>query len=83
MQLSELQRTALDDLSAAWLSARDSIRAACPTQVPATAAERLGLMQARLEAMIKATDAIAPPLAKFVDLLDDGQKTKLDALAQT
>jgi hypothetical protein len=81
VQLSELQRTALDDLSAAWLSAGDSIRAACPTQVPATAAERLGLMQARLEAMIKATDAIAPPLAKFVDLLDDGQKAKLDSLA--
>ncbi|RXT39405.1 Spy/CpxP family protein refolding chaperone [Bradyrhizobium betae] len=81
VQLSELQRTALDDLRAAWLAARDSIRAACPTQVPATAADRLGLMRDRLEAMIKATDAIAPPLAKFVDLLDDGQKAKLDALA--
>jgi hypothetical protein len=80
VQLSELQRTALDDLSAAWLSARDSIRAACPTQVPATAADRLGLMRDRLEAMIKATDVIAAPLAKFVDLLDDGQKAKLDAL---
>ncbi|WP_244547694.1 Spy/CpxP family protein refolding chaperone [Bradyrhizobium sp. OK095] len=82
VQLSELQRTALDDLSAAWLSARDSIRAACPTEVPATAADRLGLMRERLEAMIKATDAIAPRLAKFGDLLDDGQKARLDALAQ-
>jgi hypothetical protein len=81
VQLSELQRTALDDLSAAWLSARDSIRAACPTEVPATAADRLGLMRERLEAMIKATDSIAPQLAKFVDLLDDGQKARLDALA--
>ncbi|MCK1392177.1 Spy/CpxP family protein refolding chaperone [Bradyrhizobium sp. 1] len=81
VQLSELHRTALDDLSAAWLSARDSIRSACPTQVPATATERLGLMRERLEAMIKATDTIAPQLAKFVDLLDDGQKAKLDALA--
>jgi hypothetical protein len=81
VQLSELQRTALDDLGAAWLSARDSIRAACPTEVPATAADRLGLMRERLEAMIKATDSIAPPLAKFVDLLDDGQKARLDALA--
>jgi DNA uptake protein ComE-like DNA-binding protein len=49
--------------------------------VPATAADRLGLMRERLEAMIKATDSIAPPLAKFVDLLDDGQKARLDALA--
>jgi hypothetical protein len=81
VQLSELQRTALDDLGAAWLSARDSIRAACPTEVPATAADRLGLMRERLEAMIKATDSIAPQLAKFVDLLDDGQKARLDVLA--
>jgi len=81
VQLSEVQRAALDELGAAWLAASDGIRAACPTQVPATAADRLGLMQARLEAMIKATDAIAPPLAKFEGLLDDGQKAKLDALA--
>ncbi|MBW7973609.1 Spy/CpxP family protein refolding chaperone [Bradyrhizobium sp. BR 10289] len=81
VQLSELQRTALDELSAAWRAASDGIRAACPTQVPATAADRLGLMRQRLEAMIKATDAVATPLAKFEGLLDDGQKAKLDALA--
>ncbi|MGM4876829.1 Spy/CpxP family protein refolding chaperone [Bradyrhizobium sp. 956_D2_N1_5] len=81
VQPNELQRTALDELATAWLAARATIRTACPTQAPATAAERLGLMQTRLAAMIKATDAIAPPLAKFVDLLDAGQKAKLDALA--
>jgi hypothetical protein len=82
VQPNELQRAALDELAAAWANARDTIRAACPAQAPAAAAERLGLMQARLEAMIKATDAIAPPLAKFVDLLADHQKAKLDALAK-
>ncbi len=82
VQPNELQRTALDELAAAWTNARDTIRAACPAQAPAAAAERLGLMQARLEAMIKATGAIAPPLAKFVDLLADNQKAKLDALAK-
>ncbi|MCW2024237.1 UNVERIFIED_ORG: hypothetical protein M2179_006205 [Bradyrhizobium japonicum] len=81
VQPNELQRTALDDLSAAWTAARNSIRATCPAQVPATASERLGLMRERLEAMIKATDAIAPPLSKFVDLLDANQKSRLDALA--
>ncbi|WP_247495982.1 Spy/CpxP family protein refolding chaperone [Bradyrhizobium sp. 149] len=81
VQPNELQRAALDELAAAWLAARDTIRAACPTQVPATAMERLGLMRQRLEAMIKTTDAVAPPLAKFVDLLDDGQKAKFDGLA--
>ncbi|MBR0822488.1 Spy/CpxP family protein refolding chaperone [Bradyrhizobium liaoningense] len=78
---NELQRAALDELATAWLAARDTIRTACPTQAPATALERVGLMRERLEAMIRATDAIAPPLAKFVDLLDAGQKTRLDALA--
>ncbi|MGY3389152.1 hypothetical protein ACVWW6_001743 [Bradyrhizobium sp. USDA 3311] len=82
VQPNELQRTALDDLSAAWTAARNSIRATCPAQVPATASERLGLMRERLEAMIKATDAIAPQLAKFVDLLDANQKKKFDALGQ-
>ena len=82
VQPNELQRTALDELATAWLSARDTIRAACPTQVPATATERLGLMRERIEAMIKATDAVAPALAKFVDLLDDDQKAKLDGLAK-
>ncbi|MCK1385802.1 Spy/CpxP family protein refolding chaperone [Bradyrhizobium sp. 21] len=82
VQPNELQRVALDELATAWNGARDTIRAACPTQVPATATERLGLMRERLEAMIKATDAVAPPLAKFEGLLDDGQKTKLDGLAR-
>ncbi|MGY3547306.1 hypothetical protein ACVWZ4_002690 [Bradyrhizobium sp. USDA 4472] len=82
VQPNEMQRSALDDLGAAWISARDIIRAACPAQAPATAAERLGVMQTRLEAMIKATDAIAPALDKVVHLLDDGQKAKLESLAQ-
>lgn len=81
VQPNELQRAALDELATAWVAARDTIRASCVVQVPANASERLGLMQTRLEAMIKAMDAIAPRLAKFVDLLDEGQKTKLEALA--
>jgi len=82
VQPNELQRTALDELVTAWMAAQDSIRAACPAEVPATAAQRLGLMQARLEAMVKATEAIAPPLAKFEGLLDDNQKARLDGLAR-
>ncbi|WP_257180690.1 MULTISPECIES: Spy/CpxP family protein refolding chaperone [Bradyrhizobium] len=77
---NELQRTALDELASAWSNARDIIRAACPAQAPTAAAERLGLMRERLEAMIEAIDAVAPPLAKFTDLLDDEQKARLNAL---
>lgn len=78
---NELQRTALDELASAWNAARDTIRTACPAQAPANASERLGLMRERLEAMIKAIDAIDAPLAKFTGLLNDDQKTRLDALA--
>ncbi|MBR0905062.1 Spy/CpxP family protein refolding chaperone [Bradyrhizobium liaoningense] len=81
VQPNELQRTALDDLASAWNAARDTIRAACPAQVPAAASERLGLMRERLEAMIKATDEVAQPLSKFVGFLNDDQKARLNALA--
>ncbi|WP_245332105.1 Spy/CpxP family protein refolding chaperone [Bradyrhizobium sp. NAS80.1] len=81
VQPNEVQHAALDELATAWVAARDIIRASCPIEAPASASERLGLMQTRLDAMIKAIDAVAPPLAKFVDLLDDGQKAKLEALA--
>lgn len=82
VQPNEVQRAALDELASAWTSARETIRASCPAQAPMTAVERLGVMQARLDAMIKAIDALAAPLAKFVDLLDNGQKAKLDSLAK-
>ncbi|WP_439399963.1 Spy/CpxP family protein refolding chaperone [Bradyrhizobium sp. PMVTL-01] len=78
---NELQRVALDELAAAWNAARDTIRTACPAQAPATASERLGLMRERIAAMIKATDAIEAPLAKFAALLSDDQKARLNALA--
>ncbi|WP_440642900.1 Spy/CpxP family protein refolding chaperone [Bradyrhizobium sp. PUT101] len=78
---NELQRTALDELASAWNAARDTIGTACPAQAPANASERLGLMRERIGAMIKAVDAIEAPLSKFVDLLNDDQKARLDALA--
>lgn len=78
---NEAQRTALDELASAWNAARDTIRTACPAQAPANAPERLGLMRERLEAMIGATDAIEAPLTKFVGLLNDDQKARLNALA--
>ena len=81
VQPNELQRTALDELASAWNTARDTIGTACPAQAPANASERLGLMRERIGAMIKAIDAIEAPLSKFVDLLNDDQKARLNALA--
>jgi len=81
VQPNEAQRTALDELSSAWNAARDTIRTACPAQTPGNAAERLGLMRERVEAMIKAIDTMEAPLSKFVGLLNDDQKARLNALA--
>jgi hypothetical protein len=82
VQPNETQAAALDELASAWTAARDSIRATCPAQASANAADRLGLMQSRLESMIKATDAVAPSLARFYDALDDNQKARLNALGK-
>ncbi len=81
VQPNEAQRAALDDLSAAWTMAGETIRASCPTQASTTALDRFAVMQTRLDAMIKAVDTVEPPLTKFYDLLDDGQKAKLNALS--
>lgn len=80
VQPNEAQRAALDDLAVAWTSARDTIRAACPAQAAPDAAGRLAVMQARVAAMIRASDDLAPPLQRFEALLDDGQKQKLAEL---
>ncbi|WP_246666655.1 Spy/CpxP family protein refolding chaperone [Bradyrhizobium guangdongense] len=81
IQLSEAQRAGLDELTAAWASAGETIRASCPTETPATALDRIRIMQRRLEAMVKASAAVQPALQKFTSLLDDSQKAKLNALA--
>ncbi|MBR0824568.1 Spy/CpxP family protein refolding chaperone [Bradyrhizobium manausense] len=81
IQLSEAQRAGLDELNATWASAGETIRAACPADTPATALDRVRIMQRRLEAMVKALAAVQPPLQKFTSLLDDNQKAKLNALA--
>lgn len=80
VQPNEAQRAALDDLAVAWTSARDTIRAACPAQAAPDAAGRLAVMQARVAAMIRASEDLAPPLQRFEALLDDGQKQKLAEL---
>lgn len=80
VQPNEAQRAALDDLAVAWTRARDTIRAACPAQAASDAAGRLAVMQARVAAMIQASDDLAPPLERFEALLDDGQKQKLAEL---
>jgi hypothetical protein len=80
VQANEAQRAALDELSAAWTSAAETIRSSCPAEAPASGLDRLAAMQARIEAMIKAIDSAQPQLARFYGMLDDDQKVRLNAL---
>lgn len=82
IQPSEAQRAALDELANASIQAAQTIRAACPTQVASTAPGRLAAMQQRIEAMISAVALMRPPFEKLYGLLDDEQKTRLNALAE-
>jgi hypothetical protein len=79
---NDAQRTALDDLATASAKAAQDIKAACPTQIAATAPARLASMQQRIEAMISAVGTVQPPLEKFYGLLSDEQKARLNALGQ-
>jgi LTXXQ motif family protein len=81
IQLSDEQRTALDDLAGASVEAAQTIHAACPAQVALTPSGRLGAMQERLQAMKSAIALIRTPFEKFYELLDDKQKGKLAAFA--
>lgn len=82
VQPTDAQRAALDELANASRSAAQLIRASCPTQAPATALARLAAMQERLQAMIKAAQALQQPLEDFYYLLSDEQQARLNALAR-
>jgi hypothetical protein len=82
IQPNDAQRAALDELANASIQAAQTIRSACPTQVASTAPGRLATMQLRIEAMISAVALVRPPLEKSYGLLDDEQKTRLNALAE-
>jgi hypothetical protein len=79
---TDAQVVALDELGNASITAAQTIRAACPAQVVLTAPNRLAAMQQRIEAMVAAVATVKPPLEKFYGLLDDEQKTRLNALAE-
>ncbi len=76
---TEPQRAALNTLKTASTKAAETIAAACSTNVPATSAERMALMEKRLEAMLQAVKTVRPAFDAFYNLLDNEQKARLDA----
>ncbi|MBW5437817.1 hypothetical protein FXB41_24605 [Bradyrhizobium canariense] len=82
VQPTEAQGASLDELGNVSIQAAELIRAACPTQVAATAPGRLAAMQQRIEAMEKAVELVQPALDKFYGALTDEQKARFNALAE-
>lgn len=80
LSLDDGQRSALDDLARALTDGARLIAAACPETLPLSAQQRVGVMSQRLDAMIAAADAMAPPLSALFDRLSDAQKAQFVAL---
>lgn len=75
---TEAQRKALDDLRVASAKAAEAVKAACPTDWPASAPARLELMEKRMEAMLVAVKTVRPAFDAFYATLNDEQKARLN-----
>jgi hypothetical protein len=82
VQPNDAQRAKLDALQSAATSAEDTIKAACPTQMPATPPERLAAAGSHLKAMLQAVDSIRPALHDFYDSLNNDQKARFNTLGK-
>ena len=76
------QRTKLEALQSAAAQAADTIRAACPSEMPATPPGRLAAVGKRLQAMLQAVETMQPVLADFYNSLSDDQKARFNAMGK-
>src|SRR5215469_10732795 len=74
------QRDALDNVRRSFNDAERDLETHCPTTIPATALNRLDMIQARLDSTWRATLSIQVALANFEAELNDTQKVRFDAL---
>jgi hypothetical protein len=80
VRLDEAQRSAFRDLANAISEAGELLKSNCPTYRPLTPVVRLDAMEQRLDAMLRAVDAVRPALAKFYGSLNDEQKERFNRL---
>jgi LTXXQ motif family protein len=76
----DAQRALLDDVRAASAKAIDTLKPACPTDLPSTPTGRIEAMHVRLSAMLDAVRTVRPAFEKLYQSLSDEQKARLDAL---
>ena len=78
----DAQRTKLDALQSAMTQSADMIKAACPSDVPATPPARLAAVGQRLNAMLQAVGTVRPALADFYGSLSDDQKARFNTMGK-
>jgi len=79
---NDAQRAKLDDLKSALSQGSDIIKAACPSEPPATPPERLAAVGKRLQAMLHAVETVQPALAAFYNALSDDQKARFNTMGR-
>jgi hypothetical protein len=78
VKLDDAQKKALDELRAASGKAAEAMAAACPREIPASSAERLALMEKRMEAMLQSVKTVRPAFEAFYNSLTAEQKASVD-----
>jgi hypothetical protein len=76
---TEAQRGKFDEFKAASNKAAETMRTACPTDVPTTMVGRMEAMEKRLDAMSQAMKTVRPALEAFYATLSDEQKAQLNS----
>jgi hypothetical protein len=79
---NDAQRAKLDALKSALSQGADTIKAACPTEVPPTPPDRLAAIGNRLKAMLQAVGTVQPALADFYNSLSDDQKARFNTMGE-
>jgi len=83
VQPDEAQRAALKQLQDATSEAVNLLRSDCPADRTLTPVGRLQAMEQRLDAMLRAVQAVEPALEKFYASLGDEQKERFNRLSPT
>jgi hypothetical protein len=79
---SDAQRGKLEALQSAASQGSDTIKAACPSEVPATPPARLAAVGQHLKAMLQAVQTVQPALSDFYESLSDDQKARFNGMGK-
>ena len=78
----DAQRAKLQTLQSAASQAADTIKAACPADVPPTPPARLEAVGQRLQAMLQGVETMQPALSDFYNSLSDDQKARFNSMGR-